>query len=71
MIELDDSRDLLEAFLELRDLLEVVTELNNGRGLEHTLRVDDELTVLEHPRFPAYQVRMKKSEFCDPTVKCA
>ena len=47
MVELDDSRDLLEAFLELRDLLEVVTELNNGRGIEHTLRVDDELTVLE------------------------
>ena len=47
MVELDDSRDLLEAFLELRDLLEVVTELNNGRGLEHALRVDDELTVLE------------------------
>ncbi|KAJ3532250.1 hypothetical protein NM688_g7451 [Phlebia brevispora] len=25
-------------------------------------------TVLTHPRFPAHQVRVKKSNFCDPTV---
>lgn len=26
-------------------------------------------TTLAHPRFPAHQVRIKKTEFCDPTVK--
>lgn len=26
-------------------------------------------TVLSHPRFPYHQVRVKKSDFCDPTVK--
>lgn len=25
--------------------------------------------VLAHPRFPNHQVRIKKSDFCDPTVK--
>ncbi|THH20268.1 hypothetical protein EW146_g1054 [Bondarzewia mesenterica] len=25
-------------------------------------------TVLDHPRFPAHRVRIKKAEFCDPTV---
>ncbi len=24
---------------------------------------------LRNPRFPAYQVRVKKTNFCDPTVK--
>ncbi|KAI0698881.1 Alpha/Beta hydrolase protein [Cytidiella melzeri] len=28
----------------------------------------DDFTTLEHPRFPAYQVRVKKTNFCDPTV---
>ncbi|THH08098.1 hypothetical protein EW146_g9106 [Bondarzewia mesenterica] len=27
-----------------------------------------EFTVLDHPRFPAHRVRIKKAEFCDPTV---
>lgn len=26
-------------------------------------------TALTHPRFPAHQVRVKKTDFCDPTVK--
>lgn len=30
---------------------------------------DDTFTALRHPRFPAHQVRVKKSNFCDPTVK--
>ena len=28
-----------------------------------------EFTTLSHPRFPNHQVRLKKSHFCDPTVK--
>ena len=47
VVELDDGRDLLEALLELRDLLEVVAELDDRRSLEHALGVDDELTMLE------------------------
>ena len=30
----------------------------------------DEFVALTHPRFPAHQVRVKKTPFCDPTVKC-
>ena len=26
-------------------------------------------TTLVHPRFPSYGVRIKKTDFCDPTVK--
>ena len=26
-------------------------------------------TALTHPNFPSYQVRVKKTNFCDPTVK--
>lgn len=29
----------------------------------------DEFTVLTHPRFRNHQVRVKKTDFCDPTVK--
>ncbi|KAI9063414.1 peptidase S10 serine carboxypeptidase [Trametes sanguinea] len=28
----------------------------------------DEFTFLAHPRFPGHRVRVKKSDFCDPTV---
>ena len=47
VVELQDLGDLLEALLELRNLLEVVAELDDRRSLEHALGVDDELTVLE------------------------
>ena len=47
MVELKDLRNLLEPFLELRDLLEVVTELDDRCRLEHPLLVDDKLAVLE------------------------
>ena len=47
MIELDDLRDLLEPLLELRDFLEVVPELDDGRRREHAVLVEDELAVLE------------------------
>ena len=29
----------------------------------------DSFVALTHPSFPAHQVRVKKTEFCDPTVK--
>ena len=47
MIEFQNLGYLLESLLELLDLLEVVTELDDRSGLEHALRVDDELTVLQ------------------------
>ena len=47
MVELDDLGDLLEALLELRDLLEVVAELDDRRSFKHALGVNDELTMLE------------------------
>lgn len=34
-----------------------------------SLDSQDEFVALNHPRFPAHQVRVKKSNFCDPTVK--
>ena len=47
MIQLDNLGDLLEPLLELSDLLEVITKLDNRCGLEHPLLVDDKLTVLQ------------------------
>ena len=29
-----------------------------------------EFTTLAHPAFPKYNVRIKKSDFCDGTVRC-
>ena len=31
--------------------------------------ISQEFTVLSHPRFPTHQVRIKRSDFCDPTVR--
>jgi len=47
MVQLDDPGDLLEPFLELSNLLEVVAELDDRRRLEHPVRVDDQAAVLE------------------------
>ena len=47
VVELDDLGDLLEALLELLNLLEVVTKLDDGRCLKHALWVNDELAVLQ------------------------
>lgn len=47
MIQLKNLRNLLETLLELLDLLEVVSKLDDRRGLKHPVRVNDELTVLE------------------------
>ena len=59
VIKLDNLGDLLEALLELLDLLEVVTELDDGRCLEHALRTDRELAMLERVdvRLDEQQVR--------------
>lgn len=34
-----------------------------------SLQATESFTTLSHPRFPDHQVRVKKSDFCDPTVK--
>lgn len=47
MVKLNDFGDLLEALLELSNLLEMITELDNGCRLKHPLLVDDELTMLD------------------------
>ncbi|KAI5122141.1 hypothetical protein M0805_000788 [Coniferiporia weirii] len=33
-----------------------------------SLQATDSFTTLVHPRFPTHQVRIKKSDFCDPAV---
>lgn len=35
------------------------------------IKSKDVFTTLMHPKFPGHQVRVKKSQFCDPTVKSA
>jgi len=47
VIQLNNLGNLLEPFLELLDLLEVVAELDHRRGLEHAALVEKELTVLQ------------------------
>lgn len=34
-----------------------------------SLQSTDSFTALMHPDFPGHQVRIKKADFCDPTVK--
>ena len=46
MIQFDDRRDLLESLLELLNLFEVVTELDDGRRAEQAILVNDKLPVL-------------------------
>ncbi|KAH9950085.1 peptidase S10 serine carboxypeptidase [Amylocystis lapponica] len=41
---------------------------NDSTRLLSSITAEDGFTALTHPRFPAHQVRVKKSEFCDPTV---
>lgn len=47
MIQLDNLRDLLEPFLELLDLLEMITKFDDGSRSEHPVWADDELAMLE------------------------
>lgn len=42
-----------------------------GHRIMHLSNIEShDFTTLSHPRFPNHQVRLKKSHFCDPTVKC-
>ena len=34
-----------------------------------SIAAEREFTTLSLPHFPAHQVRVKKTDFCDPTVK--
>lgn len=34
-----------------------------------SIRSTEEYTVLKHPKHPGHSVRVKKTDFCDPTVK--
>ena len=47
VVELENLRNLLEALLELLNLLEVVSEFDDRSGLEHSLRVDHQLPMLQ------------------------
>jgi len=47
MIELEDVGDGTEAFLEVRDLLEVITKLDDRGLTEHAVRIHDQLAVLQ------------------------
>lgn len=44
-------------------------KVNGSETVHLSSLTSDEFTVLQHPRFPSHQVRVKKSHFCDPTVK--
>jgi hypothetical protein len=42
----------------------------NGSSVRHLSSVTStDFTAISHPHFPNHQVRIKKSNFCDPTVK--
>ena len=47
MIQLNNLGNLLEALLELLDLLEMVAELDHRCGLKHAALVENELPVLQ------------------------
>ena len=43
---------------------------NDGPESMHLSSIrSNEFTALSHPHFPNHQVRIKKSDFCDPAVK--
>ena len=54
----------VEAFPRIPGLGKNVTTLHLSE-----LGSTDEFTSLVHPKFPHHQVRVKKTKFCDPTVK--
>ncbi|KAI0366349.1 peptidase S10 serine carboxypeptidase [Pilatotrama ljubarskyi] len=41
---------------------------NLSTGVLSSITSRDEYTALVHPRLPAHRVRVKKTDFCDPTV---
>ena len=68
----------LAQFKPLSNAYEVQSHIDNG-GSDHTANISTlllsnlvpggDFITLNHPSFPAHQVRVKKTEFCDPTVK--
>ena len=58
-----------------QDPYKVPSSLSDNLALKSTINLssigDSEYTALAHPRFPNHRVRIKKSNFCDPTVKLA
>lgn len=61
VVKLDNGGDLLESLLELSDLLEMITELDNRSGVEHSLLVKNELTMLKRVdiRFDQKEIRTR------------
>lgn len=47
MIKLDDLWDLLEPFLELLNLLEMITKLDDRNSLKHPGLVENKLAVTQ------------------------
>ena len=46
------------------------TQINSSATLHLSSIASEQVyTALHHPNFSAHQVRIKKSSFCDPTVK--
>jgi hypothetical protein len=45
-----------------------VVDVNGGMTLANV--PEEQFVTLGHEHFPGHQVRIKKSNFCDPTVKC-
>ena len=68
----------LAQFKPLSNAYEVQFRIDD-RGSDHAANINtlllsnlvpgDDFITLNHPSFPAHQVRVKKTEFCDPTVK--
>ena len=54
----------VESFSRIPPLARNVTTMHLSE-----LGSTDEFTTLVHPRFPYHQVRVKKTDFCDLTVK--
>ena len=45
-------------------------DFDTNAPLTAAVTAQDEFTTLTHPSFSRHQVRVKKTNFCDPTVKC-
>ena len=68
----------LAQFKPLSNAYEVQFRIDDG-GSDHAANINtlllsnlvpgDDFITLNHPSFPAHQVRVKKTEFCDSTVK--
>jgi hypothetical protein len=47
VIQFQDLGNLFKPLLEVLDLLEMISQLDNRCGLEHPVRIDDQLSVLQ------------------------